>query len=45
MTHGGDPPEPKSPFGKVDSLFGRVEIHEVETRETPQTTAKFKKHT
>ncbi len=40
MTPGGDPPEPSLPFGKVDSLFGRVENHEVEaldSRETPSS--------
>ena len=51
---GGDPPEPSRPFGKVDSLFGRVENHEVEaldSRETPPSAppatsvlCDFKKH-
>ena len=49
MTPGGDPPEPSLPFGKVDSLFGRVENHEVEALDSrgdaiKRTGSQFKKH-
>ena len=35
VSHGGDPPELTSLFGKVRQLSGRVEAHEVETQEAP----------